>query len=128
MDLPLIEPADMPQPREAVRIRSARVQPYPDGWRVKLTIDVTPFQERPNLEIRVISGLNRVISELSVIETMHAHMEFTLHIRGLTSPLGDYVAEIELFYDDRALLQGHVRLPFSIRTGQAETADYRAEQ
>lgn len=126
MNLPLIEPADMPQPRENIRIQRVRIEPYPDGWRVKLIIEATPFQERPSLEIRVRSADGRIISELSVIETMHAHMEFTVHIRGVSSPIGEYTGEFDLYYDDRGNVQDQVRVPFSIHSGQPEITEFDA--
>src|SRR5215468_3668001 len=77
-------PREVPQPRDRVKVEKLEAKPYPDGWRVRVVLDVTPFQERPSLEIRVRSADGRVVSELSVIETMIWHLEFTIHIRGIT--------------------------------------------
>ncbi len=106
---------DIPQPAEKIKIEALTAVPYPDGWRVKVTLDVTPFQVRPSLEIRVRSQAGRVVSEMSVIETMIRHMEFTVHIRGVESPAGDYVAEAALYYgEDPTLAQHHLETPFSV--------------
>lgn len=105
---------DVPQPRERVKIERLDAKPYPDGWRVKLTIDVTPFQERPNLEVRLKTAEGREVAELSIIETMHKNMEFTLHIRGVNSPYGQYLLETDLYYDDRANPQQRETLNFSV--------------
>ena len=89
MDIQFVEPDQVPQPREKVRIERLDVQPYPDGWRIKLNVDVTAFQERPSLELRVLRlPEEQPIAELSVIETMHRQMEFTVHVRGVPTPNG----------------------------------------
>jgi hypothetical protein len=115
MTIDFFQSSDVPQPKEKIKIERLESQPYPDGWRVKITVEVTPFQERPNLEIRVLpSGDERPVATLSVIETMHRHMEFTVHIRGVPSPVGSYVTTVDLFYDDPALPQDHREEPFSV--------------
>ena len=106
---------DVPQPKDKIKIEAITADPYPDGWRVKITLDLTPFQERPNLEIRVRSHTGRVVSEMSVIETMIRHLEFTVHIRGVDSPAGEYVAEAALYYgEDPTQAQHQIEYPFSI--------------
>lgn len=107
-----------PQPRANVKIERLDVTPHPDGWRVKLNIEVTPFQERPSLEIRVSTAAGRLVSELTVIETMHARMEFTVHLRGLQSPIGEYVAQVDLYYDDRGSPLHRAEKPFTIQQQQ----------
>ncbi len=114
MNINFFESNDVPQPKDKVKIERLEAQPYPDGWRVKVIVEVTPFQVRPNLEIRVKSMEGRVISELSVIETMHRHMEFTVHIRGVSSPVGQYAAEADLFYDTPTAPQDQRSFPFTI--------------
>ena len=109
------ESADIPQPKDKIKIEKVEAQPYPDGWRVRVVIDVTPFQERPNLEIRVKNAVGRDVSQLSVIETMHRHMEFTVHIRGVQSPIGDYTTEVDLYYgEERTTPQDHHATKFSV--------------
>ncbi len=115
MDIQFVEPDQAPQPREKVRIERLDVQPYPDGWRIKLNVDVTAFQERPSLELRVLRlPEEQPIAELSVIETMHRQMEFTVHVRGVPTPNGDYVAQADLYYEERTAPHDQREVPFSI--------------
>jgi hypothetical protein len=115
MTINFFESSDVPQPKDKIRIERLESQPYPDGWRVKIIVEVTPFQERPNLDIRVLpAGGERPVATLAVIETMHRHMEFTVHIRGVPSPLGEYVTQVDLFYEDPAAPQDRREVPFSV--------------
>ncbi len=103
MTINFFEPGDVPQPPDNVKIELLEVEPYPDKWRVKLRVHVTPFLQRPNLEIvlwREVSGEERPIANLSIIETMHPRMEFTMHIRGVPDPVGDYRVSANLYYRD----------------------------
>jgi hypothetical protein len=115
-NIDFFNPSDVPQPRDKIKVEKLEAVPYPDGWRVKVIVDVTPFQERPNLEIKVRSTGDRLVSELSVIETMIRHMEFTVHIRGVSSPVGDYIAQASLYYgEDITQIQHHMEVPFTIQ-------------
>jgi hypothetical protein len=115
MNIDFFDSKDVPQPRANVKIERLEAKPYPDGWRVRLALDVTPFQERPNLEVRVLTAEGREVAELSIIETMHRAMEFTVHIRGVSSPFGDYVVDADLYYEDRTQPQDHQQVPFTIQ-------------
>jgi len=95
------DPNQVPQPRDEIRIEEVVATPYPDRHRVHVDLKITPFQERPNLLLVVRDAQQRVISELDVIATMHAHMEFTIHIRNVEDPAGEYNLYIELFYETR---------------------------
>lgn len=90
-----------PKPREEVKIEEFETVVYPDRFRVFIHIRVTPFMERPNLLIVARNVENRVVSELSIIETMHFDMEFTMHLRNLQEPKGDYTLTAELYYETR---------------------------
>ena len=120
MDINFFESADVPQPRDKIKIERFEAKPYPDGWRIRIIIEVTPFQERPSLEIRVQTDEQdgkRHVAELSVIETMTRHMEFTVHIRGVPSPVGQYIAEADLYYENLDAPQDRRAVPFTVEAG-----------
>jgi len=116
-NIDFFEQKDVPQPRDQIKIESLEAKPYPDGWRVRLKIDVTPFQDRPNLEISLKNTEGRQVSQLTVIETMHRHMEFTVHIRGVTTPVGSYTLGVGLYYDDLSKVQDHREFSFNVENG-----------
>ncbi len=93
--------SQVPQPRHKIQIEELKVTPYPDRFRVFIEIKVTNFLERPNLLLVAHDEDDQVVSELSIIETMHTSMEFTLHIRNKTNPAGTYSLTAELFYETR---------------------------
>jgi hypothetical protein len=92
-------------PRNEVRIERVAASPFPDQRRVKLEVDVTPFRERPNLEIAIRDAQGRAVSVASILSTMHFKMEFVMHLRGVERPAGDYSVQVRLYYDDAGLPQ-----------------------
>lgn len=100
-ELEFYEPEEIPQPPEAVKIENLAARVYPDGRRVRLDIQITPFLERPNLELKITNDQGQEVATLSVIETMDAHFEMTAHLRG-PQPVGRYTLRGELFYDPEA--------------------------
>ncbi len=105
MTISFFEPGDVPQPPDKVKIELLEAEPHSEGWRVKINIHVTPFQQRPNLEInllkQMVDGSANSVANFSIIETMHPRMEFTMHIRGVDDPYGDYQLQTMLFYRDQ---------------------------
>ncbi len=115
MEINLFNDASLaPQPKGKVKIEDFRVAVYRDRFRVKVNLKLTPFQERPNLAIsaRRVDGL--LVSDLDVIATMHFDNEFTMHIRGLDEPSGDYCLTVELYYETRDPPQDRRQLSFTI--------------
>ncbi len=101
-DIPIFDIGDAsPLPPNEVKIDLLEVMPYRDRFRIFIHVRVTPFMERPNLLLTARDEQDHVVSELSIIETMHHDMEFTLHLRGLTEPTGLYTLTAELFYESR---------------------------
>src|SRR5215475_2742291 len=99
MEIPLFPSDQVPQPKEKIRIEALDIIPYPDRFRVRVHIKVTAFLERPNLLLVAHDEQDHLVSELSIIETMHHDMEFTLHIRSGSDPAGIYTLTADLFYE-----------------------------
>lgn len=99
MDIFFDNPNDPPVPPEEMAIRSLEVKPYEDGRRVAIDFEITPFQERPNLEIDVRNQEGRLVTTFSVVEAIEHKMSFTLHLRE-ESPGGEYLLTMEVFYND----------------------------
>lgn len=83
---------------EETRITSLSAEPYPDGRRLRVNIEMTPFQQRPHLEITLNNGDGDEVASASVVEPITWKIEFTMHIRG--ELLNPYALEAKLFYPD----------------------------
>lgn len=115
MEIPLFDTGDqVPQPKDQIRILDLQATPYPDRFRVFVEIRVTPFRDRPNLILALRDTSERIIAELSIIETMHANMEFTMHIRNLADPAGQYTLTADLFYESKNPPQDQRIITFDI--------------
>jgi hypothetical protein len=83
---------------EETKISSLTAQPYPDGYRVRVNIEVTPFQKRPYIEVNLIDSNGLEVASTSIVEPMSWKLEFTMHIRGeLNNP---YALNARLYYPD----------------------------
>lgn len=114
MDIPIIDGDKVPQPKDKIRIESLRAAAYPDRFRVFIEVKVTPFRDRPNLILALRTKEGRLVNDLSIIETMHSEMEFTMHIRNVADPAGDYVLTAEMFFETKNPPQDRQTFEFSI--------------
>ena len=99
-DIPLyddMEDVPAPRARTDVRFTSVAVKPYTDGRRVKLNFALTPFEERPSVDMDVTNAEGRQVASLSLIEAMDTGFDFTVHLRG-PEPRGEHVMHLVLFY------------------------------
>jgi len=86
-------------PPEETRITSLATEPYGDGRRVRVNIDMTFFEKRPHLEVNITDSEGQEISTASFVEPMNFKLEFTMHLR--TEPAdGPLDLEARLFYPD----------------------------
>ena len=56
MDIFFRDPSEIPLPPDEVRIRVLHADPYPDGQRVRIHLEVDPFQRRPNADVRITNA------------------------------------------------------------------------
>jgi len=84
---------------EETKILSLTAEPYEDGRRVRVNIEVSPFEQRPHIEFVLTDRENKEISNTSFVEPMVWKLEFTMHLRvkPADGPL-DLVAR--LYYPD----------------------------
>jgi hypothetical protein len=104
MDIFFEDPNDTPVPPEKMEIRKLDTQTHGDGRRVRINFEISPFLQRPNIEISVKNQHGQQVSQLSVVEAIENKMEFTLHLRE-PHPSGEYTLTIEVFYSDLAGLE-----------------------
>jgi hypothetical protein len=84
---------------EETKILSLTAEPYEDGRRVRVNIEMSPFEKRPHLEFVLTDTENKEISSVSFVEPMAWKLEFTLHLR--TEPAaGPLDLAARLYYPD----------------------------
>jgi hypothetical protein len=83
---------------EDTRITSLTAESYPDGERVRVDIEMTPFQSRPYLEVALSDANGVEIASASIVEPMGWKLEFTMHLRGARA--NPFKLEAKLFYPD----------------------------
>lgn len=98
-DIFFTEAGEAPVPPNEVRIRELEAQPRPDGVRIQVRIDITPFQKRPNVEAIVVNEAGQTLATVSVVEAIDPIMEFVMHLRQPRTP-GRYTLKARIFYAD----------------------------
>ena len=99
MDIFFTDPSEVPLPPDEVRILDLKVDPYPDGRRLRILVELTPFQKNPHGDIVITNQNGDPVSTASFVETITSRFEMTLHLRSL-DPEGRYVVTLTLFYSE----------------------------
>ena len=97
MEIFFNDPEDLPVPPEEVKIRELTAKAYPDGRRVRVYLEISPFQRAPDAELNIVNSEKQIMASVSVIETMDPKMEMTLHLPASTAP-GTYQLSARVFY------------------------------
>ncbi len=101
MEIFFQDPNAIPLPPEEVRFTDLKVEPYPDGQRIRINLDVTPFQKRPYIELVLSDQSGNEVSTASIVEPMTWKLELTMHIRGVKDTAGRYTLVSRLFYPEQ---------------------------
>lgn len=121
MFIQIEDPSDLPRPPEEVHIRSLDIDPYPDGRRLRLLLELTPFMEPPDLSLRVLNGEGEEVADLSIIGAHQNILSLTVHLQGPISG-GAYTLEAAILYEDLGqvnLFQREIELVRESGDGQA---------
>lgn len=83
---------------EETRITALTAEPYPDGRRLRVNLEITPFQKRPHIEVALTNADGDEVASTSIVEPLSWKIEFTMHIRGeLRNP---YKLSARLYYPE----------------------------
>jgi hypothetical protein len=99
MDLNWVDASEAPVPPEEVRIQRLEAAPHPDGRRVKVEIELTPFLQRPSLEVAITDGQGDEVASTNIIEAVNPRMSFTMHVRNAGAP-GPHQLHVVVYYPD----------------------------
>ena len=99
MDINFTDLSEVPLPPQEVRIRDFGVEPYPDGKRLRLTLELTPFLKSPSSEITITDLLGNQVASANIIEIIDPKMQLTMHLRN-PDPQGEFVVRVLIFYSE----------------------------
>lgn len=92
------DPDQAPRVREEVRFQRLGFYVHPpDGRRIAVGFDITPFIERPSIEVAVTNAVGEKAGSLTVIQTLATNFHLTLHLRD-RNPTDTYTVEALLYY------------------------------
>lgn len=101
------DPLEQPRPREDVRIRQIGLYLYPEQRRLAFGVELTPFIERPSIEVLITNGEGAPSGSLHVIETMTPSFSLIMHLRDRAT-VNPYEVTTILYYawpEDRQRLE-----------------------
>ncbi|MEJ2485975.1 MAG: hypothetical protein P8Y68_09595 [Anaerolineales bacterium] len=104
MDIFFTNPNEVPVPPEKMEIRELKAIPYSDGKRVAIEFEISPFQQKPNIEIGIFNQASQQVASFSVVEAIENKMTFTIHLRE-PNPRGEYQVKMQIFYTNLESLE-----------------------
>ena len=97
MDIYFADPSEVPLPPDEVRIRQLQAEPWEDGRRVRVYLELDPSQQRPNADLLIIDENEQIIAATSIIESIERKIELTMHLRS-ANPGGRYQLSATVFF------------------------------
>jgi hypothetical protein len=87
-------------PPTQTRLLELRAAPDPDGKRLRIALDLTPFQKRPYIELTLTDVNGEEVASTSIVEPVGWKLELTLHIRKSGPTAGSYDLAARISYPD----------------------------
>jgi hypothetical protein len=81
------------------RLLDLKAEPYSDGKRLRVALELTPFKQRPDIEITLYDSTGQPAATASIVEPVAWKLEVTLHVRA-PDPAGAYRLAASLAYAD----------------------------
>jgi hypothetical protein len=100
MDAFFLDPQVQRLTPEETRILGLRAEPYPEGKRVHVNLELTPFLQRPYIELILSDPEGNEVSSASIVEPVSCTLELTLHLRVSAQIAGTYRLAAHLSYPD----------------------------
>jgi hypothetical protein len=83
------------------RLLNLHAEPYSEGKRLKVGLDLTPFQQKPFIDLSLVDSSGELIASASIVEPVNWNLELNLHIRKpSTSHNGAYKLTVVVSYPD----------------------------
>ena len=99
MEIQFHDPSQVPLPPGETHIRALSAEPWTDGHRVAVKVQITPFQERPNLHISIYDAQGQEVASVGAIQIRQHQIGYTIHLRQAETS-GRYTGVAYLAYPD----------------------------
>jgi hypothetical protein len=100
MEFFISDPNIVRYPPAEIHLLDIRANSDPDGQRLRVALDLTPFQQRPIIEISLTDSSGNEVASASIIEPVGWKLELTLHIRKTGPTNGKYTLIASLSYPE----------------------------
>lgn len=92
--------------REDVRLKQLGIYVHEDGRRIAIGFNLTPFAERPSIEVSAINSEGQPAGSLTIIEALAPNFNLTMHLREASAD-DKYDIEAVVYYkgEDGARLE-----------------------
>jgi hypothetical protein len=107
---------------EEVRIRDLQIQVLDEGSKVKVYLEVDPFQKHPSADLTIMDPQGIPVSNVTIIESMLWKMELVMHLNG-EKLIGKYTIEAVLFYGNLVMPAESSQDPGLIERRVVDTAN-----
>jgi hypothetical protein len=102
------------KPPSDTRLLNLQAALNSDGKRLRITLEITPFQQSPNIELSLTDPSGTEVASASIIEPVGWKLELTLHIRKSAVP-AKYTFAASLLYPELGEVDRHIliiEIPF----------------
>ncbi len=87
-------------PPDETRLIDLHAERVPGKNYFRVTLEMTPFQKSPDIEIKLTDTSGTEISSASIIEPATWKLELSLHLRRNVETVGNYTLEASLSYPE----------------------------
>lgn len=96
-----LQPPEGGLPPAEVRFLDVHIEPWSEDWRkVRVHLQITPFLERPNIEVIIKDPQEEEVASIYIVESIDDRMVFTMHIRSPEINRGSFTLQASLQYPE----------------------------
>jgi len=97
----LPDPEDVLFPPVDTRLVDLQAEPYPDGKRIRVVLDLTPFQQKTYIDLDLKDSTGVIATTTNIVEPAVNKLELTLHIdRPPSGATAQYTLSAAVYYPD----------------------------
>lgn len=93
------DPERQGRARADVRLKQLGLFVHEDGRRVAIGFNLTPFAERPSIDVTATNGDGHLAGSMTIVEALSPNFSLTLHLRD-SDPTDVYEIEAVVYYKD----------------------------